>query len=533
MPPKYVISVYGYRKELREYEERIDRIVNTGIKDKNLAELNRLRNALEMADGLDKVFERNMDNRKGKYIVFCSSRTHMDEMVSHAGEWFGGLDCDMHIYKVYSEDPSASQDFLDFKEDLSDHLRLLFCIDMLNEGVHVNDIDGVILFRPTVSPIIYKQQIGRALSAGKKHNPVIFDVVNNFDNLYSISTIQEEINLAVSYYRDRGDGDKIVCDAFEIIDETRDCRRLFENLERSLSSAWEIYFQAAKEYYEEHGDLNVPKRYVTESGLSLGMWLCTQRRVYAGKAPGNLTEAQIERLNAVGMCWENVKELGWQNAYNHAKEYFETYGDLDVKVSYVCKDGFRLGAWIANTRNAYSNNSVSVLTEERVKMLEAIGMVWRKNNAVWERNFAEAERYFNEHGNLNMRADYVTETGIKLGAWINRLKSVNDGNSKQGAALTAEQKERLSAIGMEWDNKYVAQWKKNYKEACDYYKEHNNLDIPAAYKTKSGVMLGKWIRRQRASKKLTAEQRNQLDRIGIRWDMGVYTKGKKNETADC
>ena len=38
---------------------------------------------------------------------------------------------------------------------------------MLNEGVHIEKIDGVILFRPTASPIIYKQQIGRALSASK------------------------------------------------------------------------------------------------------------------------------------------------------------------------------------------------------------------------------------------------------------------------------------------------------------------------------------------------------------------------------
>ena len=67
--------------------------------------------------------------------------------------------------------------------DKSDHLKLLFCIDMLNEGVHVEGIDGVILLRPTISPILYLQQIGRALSTGKGKNvrPVIFDVVNNFD----------------------------------------------------------------------------------------------------------------------------------------------------------------------------------------------------------------------------------------------------------------------------------------------------------------------------------------------------------------
>lgn len=75
---------------------------------------------------------------------------------------------------------------------------------MLNEGVHVDDINGVILLRPTVSPIIYKQQIGRALSANKKTNPVIFDIVLNIENLYSISSIEEEMQVATAYYRIAG-----------------------------------------------------------------------------------------------------------------------------------------------------------------------------------------------------------------------------------------------------------------------------------------------------------------------------------------
>lgn len=44
-----------------------------------------------------------------------------------------------------------------------------------------DDVDGVILLRPTVS-IIYLQQTGRALSAGSGKTPVIFDLVNNFDS---------------------------------------------------------------------------------------------------------------------------------------------------------------------------------------------------------------------------------------------------------------------------------------------------------------------------------------------------------------
>ena len=106
------------------------------------------------------------------------------------------------LYSVYSSDPSASKSFQSFKEDQdNNHLRLLYCIDALNEGIHLDDISGVILLRPTVSPIIYKQQIGRALSASKKNHAVIFDIVLNIENLYSIGAIEEEMEIATTYYR--------------------------------------------------------------------------------------------------------------------------------------------------------------------------------------------------------------------------------------------------------------------------------------------------------------------------------------------
>ena len=80
---------------------------------------------------------------------------------------------------------------------------------MLNEGIHLDDISGVILLRPTVSPIVYKQQIGRALSARRKRDTVIFDVVLNIENLYSIGAIEEEMQLAMTYYRSQGREDLI------------------------------------------------------------------------------------------------------------------------------------------------------------------------------------------------------------------------------------------------------------------------------------------------------------------------------------
>ena len=510
--PKYVISVYAYQKEMKKYEERIDHITNTGIRDRSRRELEDLRRALEMADGLDKVFKKNMTEAYGKYIAFCSNSEHMYEMISHAKEWFGDIDPDMKIYEVYSDDPEASEDFIRFKEDRSDNLRILFCIDMLNEGVHIDDIDGVILFRPTVSPIIYKQQIGRALAAGKKKTPVIFDIVNNFENLYSIGTIQEEIELAVSYYRDLGESERIVTNSFEIIDEMRDSRKLFDILEKSLRSTWETYFLAAKAYFEDHGNLNVPKKYVTKDGLTLGMWIQTQRRVKRGSVSGILTAAQVNRLESIGMVWDDARGLRWEQGFQHAKEYYEKYGNLDVRSDYVCNDGYKLGSWIINNRSYYSNNSNrNLLNKERIARLESIGMIWSKNNMIWEKNYIAAALYYKQHGSIDMPHDYVNDDGVRIGAWIDKQRRL----IKEGD-LNQDQLERLALLGIEKQNKYDKQWERYYAEAEKYFRSYGNLDIPVSYKTKNGMALGRWMSKQRCDNELPMDRKKKLESIGMK-----------------
>ena len=214
----------------------------------------------------------------------CSGKEHMDEMLSHVPEWFAGVNRNINVYKTYASDPKAGKEFAAFKaDDDSSSLKLLFCIDMLNEGVHIKGISGVILFRPTVSPIIYKQQIGRALTAGTTAAPLILDVVNNFEGLCSIAGVQSEMSAAVQRLYANGEGGNVVTERFEVIEQVKDCRILFEQLENSLSSTWDHYFAAASTYYAEYGSLNVPLRYKTPGGLSLGEWVQTQRSIRSGR----------------------------------------------------------------------------------------------------------------------------------------------------------------------------------------------------------------------------------------------------------
>ena len=306
--PKYVTTVCQYQKALTKYQARVNNLRTPGIQDVNQKYMDALRRALEQADGLDKVFAHHITNKSGKYIVFCANKEHMDEMVSHVPEWFAGVNPDVVVYEAYSDDPNTDKAFADFKTDTSNRLKLLFCIDMLNEGVHVEGISGVILFRPTISPIIYKQQIGRALTAGDTAAPLILDVVNNFEGLISISGLQSEMQEAVHRLYANGEGDKIVTERFEVIEQVHDCRVLFEQLQASLSSGWEHYFSEASIYYAEHGNLNIPAEYVSPGGYNLGNWVKRQRytRQNPEKSCAVLTEERIAKLDTIGMRWEKA-----------------------------------------------------------------------------------------------------------------------------------------------------------------------------------------------------------------------------------
>ena len=516
--PNYVTTVYQYQKDLARYQTRVDNLRSPGIQDVNQKYLDALRRALEQADGLDRVFAHHITNKCGKYIVFCANKEHMDEMVSHVPEWFAGVNPDVVVYEAYSDDPGTDKAFADFKADESDRLKLLFCIDMLNEGVHVEGISGVILFRPTISPIIYKQQIGRALTAGDNSAPLILDVVNNFEGLCSIAGLQGEMQEAVYRLNANGEGDRIITERFEVVEQMHDCRVLFERLQASLSSSWDHYFSEASIYYAEHGNLNIPKRYTTPAGLSLGEWLTTQRRVRAGQIPGNLTEQQIARLDSIGMEWGNRNDAAWERGLEKARKFREQFGNLQVPAKYRTKNGYLLGRWINNARKCRNDGK---LTEERIRQLDQLGMIWSVFDAKWEQGYALAMNYAAEHGDLNVPVNYTTEEGEKLGAWI-----LNQRTAYTKEMLSQDQIGRLEKIGIYWGNRNERQWNEVYGAAKRYFEANGNLDVPVAYVSPEGYALGKWVRRQQYAYRnpeksnaiLSQERIELLDAIGMQWE---------------
>lgn len=511
--PVYVVAMYSVQMELEKLQKKVIDRKNAGERKINEELLERLRRMLKHAEGMDAIFARYM-KPNGKYLLFCSDKEHMEELMEQIPAWFHGVDECPHIYKAYYDNPETDTEFDSFKADRSDHLKLLFCINMLNEGVHVEDVDGVVLLRPTISPTLYLQQIGRALSAGSSQKPVIFDLVNNFDSLYCVDALREEAERFYALMHENSEVCGEFSESFCIVDQVKECRALFEQLKRNLSAPWDIYYQALVEYQNSHGNIRVPKKYTTSEGLSLGSWLQTQRRVRAGNIRGNLTQEQITKLDALEMVWDDGPTYSWNRGYAELMQYREHYGNVDVKSRHVTQNGYSLGAWVSAQRQKYPDS----LTEEQIRKLEALGMVWNKDPNKWDTYYQVAKSYFKEHGNLRAPWNYETPKGEALGKWLQKQRRLRH-------RLTKQQQTRLEAIGMEWENQYDRLWEEKYELARGYYEVHGNLDIPVKYSV-NGIRLGRWISTIRSKRRhphtaglrLDEERIRQLEAIGMVWE---------------
>ena len=522
--PRYVTTVFRYQQELHRYQKRIDVLVPQGMKEPSQRYLEQLRRALHQADGLERVFSRYL--KKGeKYILFCSDWAHLQEIKGNIPEWFREVDSAPRCYSLYAGKPETEAEYREFLADESGHLKLLLCINRLNEGIHVPDVSGVILFRPTSSPILYKQQIGRALTVGIGKTPLVLDVVNNFDSLTSIGTIREEMSDAVRRLRREGQDDLIRVERFQIEEQAEDSARLVRELENTLNNTWDMWYGEACAYCLKHGDLKVPKRYVTETGLQLGVWIQAQRAIYSGTGKGSLSPERVEALNAIGMVWGDLRDTAWNDAWELAREYYQVNGNLLVPDSCII-DGFDLGKWITYQRNRRKSGK---LPAERVRKLDEIGMIWDVFDARWETHYLQAKEYYKAYGNLDVPRTYRAEDGFLLGHWVAaQRKCLTDGKSRR--SLSQEQIDKLTAIGMVWDSSFDTQWQSAYSKAEAYYRQNGNLNIPYVYCTADGYKLGQWLARQKSAKKapgkpnncvMTPERIQKLERIGVVWDADI------------
>ena len=277
--PIYINGIYSLQEEIKRAESNIEKISNEEAKKELRKDIEEAKRHLEQAEGLDDIFAKYAgDKKEGKYIVFCNDINDMHKKMQESNKWFEKVG-ETRIYEVsYRKSDKLNEDTIKrFKEE-GEKINLLFCVDKLNEGVHVDGIDGVIMLRKTGSPIVYTQQLGRALSVGNEGTPIVFDLVNNIDSSKYIYEFMERVQ---KIRQERGLDEKDIGN-FKIFDIQRDVKEILEKITEKLgrtSYLEKIY--AIKEWMERN-ETTIPPRQsegaISEEEKGLGNALSNIKR---------------------------------------------------------------------------------------------------------------------------------------------------------------------------------------------------------------------------------------------------------------
>ena len=146
---------------------------------------------------------------------------------------------------------------------------------------------------------------------------------------------------------------------------------------------WMDRADEAEAYYKEHGTLSMSNTTVFSDGASMFQWVHHQKKLYK---QGILSLYQQKRLESMGIHWiKPKKKAGWNMGYQHAEDFYNENGHLFVDRGYIAADGFELGEWIHKQRDRYLGLSSYTLSDDRIEMLEDIGMFWEDlKNAEWD-----------------------------------------------------------------------------------------------------------------------------------------------------
>lgn len=467
--------------------------------------------SLRQVENLTVLLPRLLSDTSGHYLILFESAAYQEKLGTELEQLLRTVDPAVRFYAADHAcfaDSAAVETFL---SDTAPGPKVLLCVNAPGVQQPLEGLAGVILVRQSSLMSTFKQMLCRALVAAGSRSVPVFDLVAQFEGLGNGRTLQRDCTEAMTKAGSKTPG-------FRQERPMQQTYRLYGKLRREMEARWEVLCQAAADAAAKEGTLELPRSYTIHSGVPVGKWLELQRQVQAGQRPGRLTAEQAAKLEKLGIRWNHRLETAWEKGFASARKYRTEHGDLLVPVRYRDKNDFALGEWIVYNRQRYLGGN---LTQNRIERLEAIGMVWSTSNDLWEQNYTAATQYYLEHGDLEVPIKYETPSGFGLGVWLGAQRAAH-----KAGELPQEQVERLEALGMDWINRNDRKWMSLYDVAAAYYHEHGNLNVPSEYVTPDGVLLGKWVARQRyaylnpdrSSARVTPERKALLDKLGMVWE---------------
>ena len=519
--PKYVVALYDFNEEINSLNDKINKSRNSFLEKKELKKkVEVLKNRNDSSEYIESVISKYITKERN-FIIFCKDLYHMRDMIPIVQGWFRNIfnkTIDINVYELYSgyANPLKELDrYLGTIKGDNDSFNLLFTIDMLNEGVHAKNIDGVILLRPTSSANVYYQQIGRAMSANSSINPLIFDFVNNSDTIQA-NTFYESIKEAMSNIpKEIEPTNNLNIDYVinHIYDETKDTLNLFKEIEDSLRTSWDYMYEQLVAYYKINGHIIV-KEYEDKKLFS---WISRCRQSYK---LNKLEQDKIDKLNKLNFSWDRF-EAKWEEKYQELKEYKDKFGDIN---NISEKEYSSLSGWLKEQRIAKNNGRLDKAKEEK---LNSLGVIWNLIEYAWDSNYKILVDIKNYLGHLNISKvkTYINSNNeevtidTKFRKWFSHQKVVLANGEMREDKL--EKFKLLEVVTQTNSDRWDTQWKINIQKLIEYKKVYGDTNVPPDYEDKS---LRIWVVniRNKYKESLSQERLKELEEIGFIWSTDDY-----------
>lgn len=384
--PKYVLGMYDVLKSEKDILSDIEKS-NYKYKIDLKEEVKYSLTNFDKLKGAPNILKKYITKER-KFIVFCENTNVLNHIKEKICKWFDeAFDIDVKTYEVHSYKTDNMDVFKEFKNANREKFRLLFAVNMLNEGVHVKDIDGLIMLRITDSINVYYQQLGRGLVTNDDKTPLIFDFVNN-SVLLSIRELyldEDDKYLRNSKINSILPKEKRFNfnDYFDLHDETVDFVNILNTINSNINN-WDIMFNELCEFKKTHGDFNVPQKM-----RALSRWKNRQVTLYNNN---RLRKDRIDKLNSIGFVW-NYLESQWYERYNELVDFKNKFNHIKVKRD---RGPYKqLGTWLSTQRRFDKEGKLS---KERKKLLMDLGVKFNTDRKAqedenWEETFKEFMKY--------------------------------------------------------------------------------------------------------------------------------------------
>lgn len=427
-------------------------------------------------------------------IVFVPSIDSIPSQMETLSNCFSNLGFAPSCFQVHSKqsDKENKRQLEEFKSK-NTGINLMFSVDKLIEGIHVEDVDALLLLRSTESVRIALQQLGRCLSSGKKSTPVVLDLVNNYKagNIFGMSISSNGVCSDVQ--------SEAIAKQLNVLGNYAEIKQAISDLYSKFNS-WEDNFEALLDIKNKLG--RVPKA-SDNVGKILNWWSSQKKEYKDGKMP----QEHIDKFQENGFVLDQ-----WEKSFEEFVQFEKEHGRFPNK-----KDG-SIGIWYLHQRQYYQEGT---LQKDRELRLLSTGATLRVKQD-WGEWYEKLRRFLKDKKREPGSSKNKEESALY--SWLSRQrKDYKDGKLEE-YKIIALKKLKISLDFSSHELEEKSRLLSKIQEIKDHVKKYGHLP-----KLKENRALHLWINGEKQRMRdggLKGERLRLLREVGI--DVETYEEWKSS-----